>query len=523
MKLLPFLFSILAAPITDATLVNQGQVSQPALDHGTTNASEDRFQYLNSKTRKYLVDGKSIPEVKFDVGESYAGLLPISPSSNSSLFFWFFPTSNPKASDEITIWLNGGPGDSSLNGMLLATGPFLWQPGTDRPIPNPYAWNNLTNVVYIDQPAGTGYSPGSGTVGDVIDIAEQFTSWFKNFATTFALEHRKVYITGESYAGHMIPYIASRMLDEKDNTYSNVKGVQIVDGVINSFSVIQQAVKHFNHVMNLNDTFISDINTRSEQCGYNKFLSEVLTYPPSKKVFATPDRDQPGCSIWSDVLTAAFKVNPCFNTYHLTDRCPTPESVMDDGPNSYFNREDVKKVLHVPPTTYYKAHGGFAWSGFPGVDGLAPRPSALGPLPRVIELTNNTIIAHGLQDFLLLANGSLATIQNMTWNGHQGFQKAPTEPLVVPYGHQRRELGYRKESAIETGVRVEGNAHTERGLTFVSIDTAGHGMCFYFPLFLSKSKPASHTSPQAMPQYTPGAAYRQLEFLLGRIENLQQE
>lgn len=196
---------------------------------------------------------------------------------------------------------------------------------------------------------------------------------------------------------------------------------------------------------------------------------------------------------------------------------------MDDGPNSYFNREDVKKVLHVPPKTDYKAHGGFAWSGFPGVDGLAPRPSALGPLPRVIELTNNTIIAHGLQDFLLLANGSLATIQNMTWNGYQGFQKAPTEPLVVPYGHQRRELGYRKESAIEASVRVEGNAHTERGLTFVSIDTAGHGMCFYFPLFLSKSKPSSHISPQAMPQYTPGAAYRQLEFLLGRIENLQQE
>lgn len=51
MKLLPFLFSILAAPITDATPVNQGEVSQPALDHGTTNASEDGFQYLNSKTR----------------------------------------------------------------------------------------------------------------------------------------------------------------------------------------------------------------------------------------------------------------------------------------------------------------------------------------------------------------------------------------------------------------------------------------------------------------------------------------
>ncbi|KAG8423036.1 hypothetical protein J3459_009835 [Metarhizium acridum] len=119
--------------------------------------------------------------------------------------------------------------------MLLATGPFLWQHGIDRPIPSPYPWNKLTNLVYIDQPAGTGYSPGSGTVGNVIDIAEQFTSWFENFATIFGLERRKVYITGESYADQMIPYTASRMVDEKNSTDSNIKGVQIVDSVINSY------------------------------------------------------------------------------------------------------------------------------------------------------------------------------------------------------------------------------------------------------------------------------------------------
>lgn len=58
-------------------------------------------------------------------------------------------------------------------------------------------------------------------------------------------------------------------------------------------------------------------------------------------------------------------------------------------------------------------------------------PSALGPLPKVIEMTNNVIIGHGLFDYLLLANGSLVTIQNMTWNGLQGFQSYPTEPFYV--------------------------------------------------------------------------------------------
>lgn len=127
-----------------------------------------------------------------------------------------------------------------MNGMLQGNGPFLWQPGTPRPVRNPYSWANLTNIVYIDQPAGTGFSPGPGAIKDVTDIAHQFISWFKNFVEIFGLQGRKVYIAGESYAGHMIPYIASRMLDEEDATYLNVKGIQIIDSVINKYSVLQQ-------------------------------------------------------------------------------------------------------------------------------------------------------------------------------------------------------------------------------------------------------------------------------------------
>jgi len=60
---------------------------------------------------EFVVNGTAgaIPDVNFDIGESYAGLLPISSEANSSeLYFWFFPSANPQAGDEITIWLNGG-------------------------------------------------------------------------------------------------------------------------------------------------------------------------------------------------------------------------------------------------------------------------------------------------------------------------------------------------------------------------------------------------------------------------------
>ncbi|KAL8927059.1 MAG: hypothetical protein Q9208_002605 [Pyrenodesmia sp. 3 TL-2023] len=102
--------------------------------------------YLNPNSEKFIVNGSAIPDVNFDIGESYAGLLPISPAANETrqLYFWFFPSSNPLASDEITIWLNGGPGCSSLEGLLQENGPFLWQYGTFAPVKNPWTWVGLT-------------------------------------------------------------------------------------------------------------------------------------------------------------------------------------------------------------------------------------------------------------------------------------------------------------------------------------------------------------------------------------------
>lgn len=75
--------------------------TKPLHKREATLALSSELQYLNEKTEKFLVNGTHFPQVPFDIGESYSGLLSNTPHGNSSLFFWFFPSSNPAADREV--------------------------------------------------------------------------------------------------------------------------------------------------------------------------------------------------------------------------------------------------------------------------------------------------------------------------------------------------------------------------------------------------------------------------------------
>jgi carboxypeptidase D len=68
-----------------------------------------------------------------------SGSVPIDTNDTSRTLFFVFQPTIGQAVDEVTIWLNGGPGCSSLEGFFQENGLWTWEPGTFAPSYNPYS------------------------------------------------------------------------------------------------------------------------------------------------------------------------------------------------------------------------------------------------------------------------------------------------------------------------------------------------------------------------------------------------
>lgn len=93
-----------------------------------------------------------------------------------------------------------------------------------QPEINPYSWVNLTNMLWVEQPVGVGFSTGNITATSEEDIAEDFVNWFLNWQQIFGIKNFKIYVTGESYAGRYVPYISAVMIDRNDTEHFNLSG-----------------------------------------------------------------------------------------------------------------------------------------------------------------------------------------------------------------------------------------------------------------------------------------------------------
>ncbi|KAG5944517.1 hypothetical protein E4U60_005899 [Claviceps pazoutovae] len=506
MRLLQHLHPDAIADFTGYTEAKEGHVVEGR--HEPRGSSHD---FLNEQTKQFAVNGAAIPEVKYDAGESYAGLLPISDKKDeqNKLFFWFFPSDNEqnRKKKEITIWINGGPGCSSLLGFLQENGPFVWRPGTLAPIANPWSWHHLTNMVWIEQPITVGYTTGNTTIHNEDELAVQFLGFWKNFIKTFSMQGYKIYFVGESYGGYYAPYISSHFVNANDTKYYDLQGLMVVDGIsfkddLQSEVTSESFVEQNYNLMPFDDRTMDVIHNISETCGYREYLNKYYTYPPSgpqPSVFPWVEtlsngtqKYKPGCGhLWDTIYKQARLDNPCFNIYNIQDHCPKLFDPL--GENPYFDRQDVKKAVHAPLNHSW---GLCVDTSFVKRD--ESEPPYKYELPNVIDKTRNVIYVQGGTDFILAPSGVLLGVQNMTWGGQMGFQSRPTDPFYVPRWGSGVLKGKFYGSELPDRSGVVGTTHTERGLTVVVTGLSGH----------------------EGPQYASTAAFRQLEKLLGRVQSL---
>ena len=156
--------------------------------------------------------------------------------NGNDMFYILFKARHPKPVIEDTpviLWITGGPGCSGLIALFMENGPtWILKNGTQ--IYNEYSWNNNADVIYIDQPIGTGFSNVSDPKYYCND-EECVSKYIYTFLCKIWQKHpeyavRPFSIIGESYGGHYVPYLASYILKSGDKQF-NFKSIGVGNGL----------------------------------------------------------------------------------------------------------------------------------------------------------------------------------------------------------------------------------------------------------------------------------------------------
>ncbi|KAK4263948.1 hypothetical protein QN277_029298 [Acacia crassicarpa] len=170
-----------------------------------------------------------------------SGYLSVNPTSKSAIFYAFYEAQNltsPLSQTPLLIWLQGGPGCSSMIGNFFELGPWRVTKSLNL-IPNPGSWNRIFGLLFLDNPIGTGFSIASNPEEiprDQNSVAKHlYTAITKFIQLNPAFKDRQIYITGESYAGKYVPAIGYYILQMNSRLNAsqrvNLAGVAIGDGL----------------------------------------------------------------------------------------------------------------------------------------------------------------------------------------------------------------------------------------------------------------------------------------------------
>ena len=379
-------------------------------------------------------------EVKQD---QLAGHLTVDEECGAHLFFWLIESREDPATDPMVIWLNGGPGMSSLVGLFLENGPYKIEhaPGGHRLTDNPYSWNREATYLVIDQPAGTGLSfvDDPECLADDVEqstarlyagIQQLLTQWPK-------YRDREVFLFGESFGGIYVPHLAHKILSGNGSgePHIDLQGIGIGSAWVNP--VVQQStIADFAYAHGV-------ITPVEKETAYNlqSFCAKVIErgFPP--------DLVNRNCNrVETYIIRAASEINP-FDLREFGNPDRLFASLA-----AYLNRSDVRAALHVDPSVPdWEAISSAVAKSLSG--DIFESAAALYP-PLLEQMP--VVVFNGTFDLDCNFMGTDAWIRALEWSGRDAYVKTPRSPWRV----NGEFAGYRRASGNLTQILFSDSGHS---------------------------------------------------------------
>lgn len=374
-------------------------------------------------------------------------------ATDKEYFFWLAESQDSPATDPVVLWLTGGPGCSSTLALLAENGPCKVNDDGETTTPNPSSWNSRANVLWVDQPAGVGFSYGKapgdfdhgedGVGEDMYWFLQEFFSAHPEYASN------PFYVFGESYGGHYAPAVAHRVWQGNKNGDAasiNIKGMGIGNGLTSP------AIQYpFYTEMAVNNPYGVKAVT-DEQAVL------MRAYTPACVKMIEGCQDVPEMCATAQTFCDEYLIAPYslggLNPYDIRLPCGDSDLCYDFTHIEKFLRLDsTRQALNVREDSRpwescnMEVNADFSGDWMREFDGL------IGPM---LEDGLSVLIYAGDCDFICNYMGNEAWTLDLDWAGRDGFRAAPQQDWTPTSGP------------------ASGLSRSYGGLTFLRVYEAGH-------------------------------------------------
>ncbi|XP_006650145.1 serine carboxypeptidase 1-like [Oryza brachyantha] len=458
-----FLVLVHGALADQAARVVEFSRSRMEMQYDEQDAAKHTSQHVNHQLYMSSQDGlKEADKVSELPGQpsradfdQYAGYVTVNATSGKALFYYFVEAVQDPSTKPLVLWLNGGPGCSSLgDGAMLEIGPFFVNSDNRTLSINRYAWNNVANMLFIESPAGVGFSYSNATseynnTGDRSTTADAYTfltNWLERFPE---YKGRDFFITGESYGGHYIPQLANAILSNNNITNAtiiNLKGVAIGNAYLDDSTNTRATIDYYwTHALISKETHLAVQQHCSFDGTYMAQCRNALAAAENEKGVIDPyNIYAPLCWNASDpqqLHGLAINVDPC-SRYYI---------------DSYLNRPEVQRALHANATGLKQP-----WSDCSNI--ITPenwKDAPMSMLPSIQEL-----ISSGVSTWLY--SGDIDAVCPVTSTLYSlDILELPISSFWRPWYSDDNEVG--------------GYVVGYKGLVFATVREAGHMVPTYQP------------------------------------------